>query len=65
MKEYSDMKEDHKYIAIGTVEGLLIEQLLVAFTDWNEKEYLVILFVMFLGMAVGVIKDKIENREKR
>ena len=52
------MKDNHRYIAIGTVVGLLVGQLFVSFTDWNQKEYLVILIAMFLGMTIGAIIDK-------
>lgn len=59
------MKETHKYIGIGTVGGLLVGQLLVALTDWNNQEYLGILLVMFLGMAIGAMKDKAINDQLR
>lgn len=55
------MKETHKYVGIGTVVGLFIGQLLVAVTHWNNKEYLGVLLVMFIGMVIGTIKDQTIN----
>lgn len=59
------MKETHKYVGIGTVVGVLVGQLLVAVTHWNNKEYLGVLLVMFIGMVIGTIKDQAVNRQLR
>lgn len=64
-KEYTVMKETHKYVGIGTVVGLLVGQLLVAVTHWNNKEYLGVLIAMFIGMVIGIIKDQAVNRQLR
>lgn len=55
------MLEAYKYIVIDTVSGLLVGQLLVTLADWKNKAYISILLMMFVGMAIGAMKDKTIN----
>lgn len=57
------MLETYKYIVIDTVSGLLVGQLLVTLADWKNKAYISILLMMFVGMAIGAMKDKTINEE--
>lgn len=57
------MNKTHKYVGIGTIVGLFIGQLLVAITYWNNKEYLGVLLLMFIGMMFGTIKDQAVNHQ--
>ena len=40
-------------VVITAIVGLLVGQLLVAITHWNNKEYLGVLLVMLIGMVIG------------
>ena len=55
------MKETHKHIAIGTVVGLYLGQLIVSFVDCNNQEHIVMLVGMFVGMIIGAVMDHYEN----